>query len=160
MVVTPGFALYERFFPYATCHVISRVHTRLLLEKSAYALRHTLFIMLWHILTILPSLHSVLTVDTTDLHYLTSSSRYILSNTTSSIRLPSSSTSYCQQTSYHITFTSRITSLGGFPSRTTQVNNLMSSSSFSELPSRTTLYIILPTSWGWLGWLKWQPLPF
>ena len=93
MVVTPGFALYERFCPYATWHIISRVHTRLLLGKSAYALRHTLFIIDLAHIEILSSLPSELTVDTSDLHYLSSSSRHILSSTTSSSRLPSSSSS-------------------------------------------------------------------
>ena len=45
MVVTLGFALFERFCPYATWNVVSRVHTRLPLDRSAYALKHTLFII-------------------------------------------------------------------------------------------------------------------
>ena len=74
MVVTPGFTYLECFCPYATWHVISRVHTLLCLDKYTYALRHTLFIMFWYILTFLPSLPSVLIVDTSDLHHSTSSS--------------------------------------------------------------------------------------
>ena len=93
MVVTPGFALSECFFPYATWHVICRVHTRLLLDKSAYALKHTLFIIDLAHTEFLSSLPSVLTVDTSVLHHLISSSRHILSSTTSSSRLPSSSSS-------------------------------------------------------------------
>ena len=93
MVVTPGFALYERFCPYATWYVITRVHTRLLLDKTAYSLRHTLFIIDLAHIEFLSSLPSVLSVDTSDLHYLTGSSRHILSSTTSSRRLPSSSSS-------------------------------------------------------------------
>ena len=67
MVVTPGFALFERFSPYATWHVVSRVHTRLLLDRSAYALRHTLFTIDLAHAKFLSSLPSVLTVDTSDL---------------------------------------------------------------------------------------------
>ena len=67
MVVTPGFALYECFCPYATWNVISRVHTRLLLDRSAYALRHTLFIIDLAHAEFLSSLPSVLTLDTSDL---------------------------------------------------------------------------------------------
>ena len=119
MVVTPGFALYERFSPYVTCHVLSRVHTRLPLDRSAYALRHTLFIIDLAHTEILSSFPFVLTVDTSDLHHLTSSSRHILSSTTSSSRLPSSSSS-------------------GLPFK----DNTLS----SGLPSRTTLSIIFPTN--------------
>ena len=64
MVVTPGFALYERYCPYATWHVVSRVHTRLPLDRSAYALRHTLFIIDLENIEFLSSLPSVFSVDT------------------------------------------------------------------------------------------------
>ena len=67
MVVTPGFALYERFFPYATWNVVSRMHTRLILGKSAYALRHTLFTIDLAHAEFLSSLPFVLNVDTSDL---------------------------------------------------------------------------------------------
>ena len=93
MVVTPGFTNLERFFPYETWHILYRVHTRLLLDKSAYALKHTLFIIDLAHTEFLSSLPSILTVDTSDLHHLTSLSRHILSSTTSSSRLPSSSSS-------------------------------------------------------------------
>ena len=56
------FALFERFSPYATWHVLNRVHTRLPLDIPAYALKHTLFIMdLVHaeFLSLLPSVHTV-----------------------------------------------------------------------------------------------------
>ena len=148
MVVTPGFALFERFFPYVTWNVISRMHTRLLLGKSTYALIHTVFIIDLSQTDFLSSFPSVLTVDTSYLLH----QEHILSSTTSSSKLPSSSSSGLPQTSIHIRFTlftksirSRITSLGGLPSRTTHVNSRKSSSSFSGLPSRTTLCIILPT---------------
>ena len=52
------------FFPYTTWYVISRVHTRLLLDKYAYALRHTLFIIDLAHTEFLSSLPSVLTIDT------------------------------------------------------------------------------------------------
>ena len=67
MVVTPGFALYERFYPYATWHVVFRVHMRLLLDKSAYALRHTLFTIDLAHAEFISSFPSVLTIDTSDL---------------------------------------------------------------------------------------------
>ena len=67
MVITPGFALLERFSPYATWHVLNRVHTRLPLDRSAYALRHTLFIIDLAQIEFLSSFPFVLTVDTSDL---------------------------------------------------------------------------------------------
>ena len=87
MVVTPGFSLYERFFPYATWYVVSRVHTRLPLDRSAYALRHTLFIIDLAQTEFLSTFPSVLTVDTSDLLH----QEHILSSTISSSKLPSSS---------------------------------------------------------------------
>ena len=77
MVVTPGFALFERFFPYATWHILFCVHARLPLDKSAYALRHTLFIIDLAHAEFLSSLPSVLTVDTSDLLH----QEHILSST-------------------------------------------------------------------------------
>ena len=77
MVVTPGFALYEHFFPYATWHVIFRVHTLLPLDRSVYALRHTLFTIDLAHAEFLSSLPSVLTVDTSDLLH----QEHILSST-------------------------------------------------------------------------------
>ena len=67
MVVTPGFALYERFCPYATWNVVSRMHTRLPLDRSTYVLRHTLFTIDLAQAEFLSPLFSVLTVDTSDL---------------------------------------------------------------------------------------------
>ena len=86
MVVTLGFALFERFFPYATWNVVSRVHMRLPLDRSAYALRHTLFIIDLAHAELLPSVH---TVDTSYLAY----QEHILASTTSPSKLSSSSLS-------------------------------------------------------------------
>ena len=116
-----GFALYECFFPYATWHFVFHVHTRLLLDRSAYSLRHTLFIINLAHTEFLSSFPSVLTVDTSD-------QEHILSSTTSSSKLSSSSSSglsfkdntlssglfikgntfsiILSTTSYHIRFTS------------------------------------------------------
>ena len=101
MVVTPGFALFERFCPYATYHVLSRVHTRLPLDISAYALRHTLFIIDLAQTEFLSSFPSVITIDTSDLLQ----QEHILSSTTSSSKLPSSSSSvlpFKDNTQHHI----------------------------------------------------------
>ena len=67
MVVTLGFALFERFCPYTTWNLLYRVHTQLLLDKSAHALRRTLLIIDIAHAEFLSSLPSVLTVDTSDL---------------------------------------------------------------------------------------------
>ena len=87
MVVTPGFALFERFCPYATWHVLNHVHTRLLLDKSAYSLKHTLFIKDLAQADFFSSLPSVHTVDTS--YFL--HQEHILLSTTSSSKLSSSS---------------------------------------------------------------------
>ena len=58
-------------------------------------------------------------------------------------------------TSFTKSIRSRMTSSGGFPSRTTYVNSRMSSSSFSGFPSRTTLLHHIANNlplWTW-----WQP---
>ena len=59
------------FFPYATCHIVSRVHTQLLIDISAYALRHTLFTIDLEHAEFLSSMSSELTVDTSELVHQT-----------------------------------------------------------------------------------------
>ena len=101
MVVTLGFALFERFCPYATWNVLSRVHTWLPLDISAYALRHTLFIIDLAHADFFSSLPSVHTVDTSYLAH----QEHILSSTTSSSKFSSSSSSglpFKDNTQHHI----------------------------------------------------------
>ena len=88
MVVTPSFTYLEHNWAYATWHIISRVHTRLPLDKLAYSLWHTLFItVLAH------SKNSFFCTFYTNCRYIKCISVTSSSRTTSLSRLPSSSSS-------------------------------------------------------------------